>query len=444
MALPGIACSWPMPPVDTALWQEETASMRDAKFFEQVLGLTKPWRVKHVDLNLKERRVMVEIEVEPGTQWSEDGVLLPIHGYEEREWRHLDTMQLSTILRARVPRVRQPVVDESGEPSGWTTAMVQVPWAEAGSRWTLMFEAWSVAVLQAAESVTAACDLLRLHWDSAHAIMARATRRGLEKRSLDTVERVGLDEKSFGKGHDYASVSLDLDQGRVLEVVRGRKAEDAREALRALPEAQRRQVKAACIDMSEAFDKAVRIELPNAVRVYDKFHISKLLGEAVDKVRRAEHKALMEEGDSVLKGSRYTWLFDPASLTEERLASLQELLKADLKTGKAYGYRLNFYAFWECRDRDAAAAFFKTWHASAVRSGLEPVKKAARTLKTHLDGLLNYFSHRITNAMAEGLNSAIQKIKATARGFRNFANFRTRILFFLGKLDLQPLVPGTR
>ena len=424
--------------------------MQDAKFFEQVLGLTKPWEVKRVDLDLKGKRVTVEIGVEAGTQWCEEGVQLPIHGYEEREWRHLDTMQLTTVLRARVPRVRREVFDELGESTGWKTSMVQVPWATPGSRWTLMFEAWSIAVLQAAESVQAACRLLGLHWGSAHAIMQRATERGLARRCVEDVERVGLDEpersgdghgqKSFGRGHDYASVCLDLDAGRVLEVVRGRKTEQAREALRALPEPQRLKVRAVCIDMSDAFDAAVALELPAALRVYDKFHVSKLLGEAVDRVRRSEHKELSAQGDAVLKGSRHVWLHDPANLTDARHEWLQKLLEADLKTGKAYGYRLNFYEFWSSPDRETAAVFFKKWHAGAVRCALPPIKRVARTLKAHLDGLLNYFTHPITNAMTEGLNSAIQKIKATARGFRNFAHFRTRILFFLGKLDLAPQV----
>ena len=307
--------------------------MQDATFFQRVLGLDKPWLVKDVDLDLKGKQVTVRIELEPGTQWSEDGVLLPIHGYEEREWRHLDTMQLTTVLRARVPRVRREVLDAEGNRTGWKTSTVQVPWAEPRSRWTLMFERWAIAVLGAAESIQAACGLLGVHWESAQAIMDRATERGLERRSLKGVRTVGLDEKSFGRRHDYASVVLDLERGHVLEVVRGRKTEDAREALRTLPAEQRAEVKAVCIDMSDAFDAAVALELSHAVRVYDKFHISKLLGQAVDSVRRAEHKALSAEGDPVLKGSRYVWLFDPANLSESKHQRLQALLEADLKTG---------------------------------------------------------------------------------------------------------------
>jgi transposase len=412
--------------------------MQDAKLFEQMLGLRDPWRVKGVQLDMKGQKVVVEVEVKAGSQWAgEDGELLPVHGWEEREWRHLDTMQFETVIRARVPRVRRRKVGGDGE-EGWSTEMVTVPWASPRSRWTLMFEAWSLRVLQCSESVHAACLLLRLHWESAHAIMQRGVERGLERRTLEEVSLVGIDEKSFGRGHDYATVCNDLNKGRVLEVVRERTTEAARSALQCLGEQQSKKVKAACLDMSPAFEKALILELPWALRVFDRFHISKLLGEAVDKVRRAEHKALSQQGDETLKNSRYDWLYDPAHLSEERLARLQGLLEADLRTGRAYGYRINFYEFWNCADRDEARIFFQTWYQSAVRSRLAPIKAIARTLKNHLEGLLNYFSYRITNAMSEGLNSAIQKIKATARGFRNFPNFRTRILFFLGQLDLYP------
>jgi transposase len=113
-------------------------------------------------------------------------------------------------------------------------------------------------------------------------------------------------------------------------------------------------------------------------------------------------------------------------------------LQADLKTGKAYAYRIHFQEFWECADRDQGAAFFANWYRSAIHTTLRPIKQVARTLKNHLDGLLNYFSHPITNAVTEGLNSMIQKLKTNARGFRSFDHYRTRILFYLGGLDLAP------
>ena len=101
-------------------------------------------------------------------------------------------------------------------------------------------------------------------------------------------------------------------------------------------------------------------------------------------------------------------------------------------------HKENFRGFWEQESVWHAEGYFKRWYASAIRSRLDPIKKVARSLKAHLSGLLNYFLYPITNAVTEGLNSKIQQIKANARGFRSFANYRTRILFFCGKLDLLP------
>ena len=98
----------------------------------------------------------------------------------------------------------------------------------------------------------------------------------------------------------------------------------------------------------------------------------------------------------------------------------------------------SFAGFWLQEGRWHAQGYFSKWYSRARRSRLEPVKKVAKSLKNHLDGLLNYFIHPITNAVTEGLNSRIQEIKANARGFRSFDNYRTRILFFCGKLNFFP------
>jgi transposase len=403
--------------------------MTEKDFFRKTLGLEEPWEVVEVKLDLDGRRVDVELSVEAGTKWCEGGELLPVAGYEEREWRHLDTMQLETVLRARVPRVRYP---------DGTTKMVSVPWAGERSRWTLSFEALAVEVLRASSSVEAAAKWLRIGWRSADRIMARAVERGLARRELEAVEEVGIDEKSYRKGHSYGTLVNDLRGARVIEVCERRTTESACEALDALGEEGLKKVRAVAIDMSAAYESAVKLKCPNAAVVYDRYHVSALLGTAVDGVRRAEHAKLMSEGDDTLKGTRYDWLFDPSNMGEERYARFEGLVQKNTKTSRAWYHRIMFTEFWEHPDAAGGGEFFKRWFMHAVRSKLPPVVKAARTLKRHLPGLLNYFSHRITNALSEGLNSRIQAVKAAARGFHGFDAFRTRILFFLGGLDLKP------
>jgi transposase len=320
---------------------------------------------------------------------------------------------------------------------------VKVPWAEAGSRFTLAFESHAVDVLNASRSLTQAADLLRLDWDSVQRIMERAVARGLHRRSTESVRFVGLDEKSFKRGQDYISLMTDLKGKRVLEVVEGRDTEQAVALWETLPEPQRKKIEAAAMDMGANFAAATRQAAPQARIVHDKFHVSKLLNEAVDKVRREEHRRLLEKGDDSLKDTKFLWLQGDCA-TGERALRFEELCERDLKTSRAWAYKETFLEFWAQPDAATGQGFFAKWFPAVRRSKLEPLKKAALTLKTHLLGLLNYFLHPITNALTEGFNSRIQAIKADARGFRRFANYRVRILFFCGKLDLSIHSPSAQ
>ena len=410
--------------------------MKDKEFFSRVLGLAEPWRVKEVRLDLEGKRVDVEIECRAGEVWAgQDGRRLHIHGWEQRQWRHLDTMQLETIIGCRVPRVVDP---ETG-----ATVMVEVPWAAGPrSRWTLLFEAWAVQVLEAVPALSRACGLLGIDWHAARAIKQRAVERGLERRAQEqgAIEHIGIDEKSFGKGQDYISCAVDIDGRRVLEVVAGRTQEAAAELLRkALPEpGARAGVRAACIDMWAAFEAALGEVLPQADIVFDPFHVVSHAGKAVDEVRRAEHRRLAAEGASVLKGTRQLWLWGREKLDREQRRELGRLLEADLNTGLAWALKEDLRRLWDFKRPSAARDFLDTWLAKAEASGLAPVKRVAAMIASHLPGVMAWFWHRISNGVAEGFNSAIQAIKSSARGFRTFANYRIAILFHCGGLQLFP------
>jgi transposase len=250
---------------------------------------------------------------------------------------------------------------------------------------------------------------------------------------------VGIDEKSFGRGQDYVSLMTDLGGQRVLEVVEERSLESTLKLWESLPKKQRRRVEAVAMDMSHEGAAAVKQAAPQAVIVYDKFHVSKHLNEAVDKVRKEEHRRLLEQGDESLTGTKYLWL-QGACPDGDRALSFSELCARNLKTARAWCHKETFVEFWAQPHAAAGLEFFNRWFGAARRSKLEPIKKTALTLKNHLLGLLNYFLHPITNAMSEGFNSKIQAIKADARGFRRFENYRYRILFHCGKLDLLPAI----
>jgi transposase len=411
------------------LRKEETVS----EHYAGLLGVKEPWRVREVTREPEVERVCVRIEWPMGTvplcaECGQPGIW---HDSREREWRHLDAMGHEVRLCCAVPRCR---CEAHGVKS------VRVPWAEPESRFTLHFEAFAVAVMLACRSLTQAADLLQLHWDSVQRLIDRAVARGLARRSTEGVRRVGLDEKSFLRGQRYVSLMTDLDGRRVLDVVAGRDTAQAVALWETLPAEQRAKVEAAAMDMGANFVTATRQAAPQAAIVHDRFHVSQHLNDAVDKTRREEARRLEEKGDETLKQTRWLWLH--GTVPEKHQTTFAELLEMNLKTARAWCYKEQMVEFWSQPDAAAGERFFTQWYRTVMRSKLEPVKKVARTLKTYLLHLLTYFQHPITNALTEGFNSKIQAIKADARGFRRFENYRTRILFFCGKLDLFPHLPS--
>jgi transposase len=399
--------------------------------YRLLLGLDESWRVDRVDFNADEKQVTIHLEHAGGPLVCAecDRVCPRSDTAKERVWRHLDIMQFRTEIRARTPR---------SDCADCGVLTVRVPWAGKHSRFTLLFEAFAIDVLKACANVSRGAELLGLSWNATHSIIERAVERGLDRRSLEGVRHLGIDEKSFGQGQDYVSVMTDIDGHRVLDVSEGRTIKSTDKLWKTLTKEQREQVSAVSMDLWQAFITSTRKNAPSAEIVHDKFHVSKYLGDAVDKVRRRENKQLQKEGDKRLTGSRHLWLFNPKNMSDKRLAELKQIQKHDLKTGRAWSIRENFRRFWNYIYTTSAEEFFDRWYSWAVRSQLKPIREVAKTLKRHLPELLSYFRHRITNATAEGFNSRIQSIKTAATGFRNFENYRTRILFYCGKLELKP------
>jgi len=349
---------------------------------------------------------------------------------EERSWRHLDTMQFETTIVCRVPRVNCPK-------HGITSA--NVPWAGAYSRFTELFEQFAIDVLRMAKSTKAAAGLLRLSWDQVHEIQKRAVERGMTRRKREKMIHLGIDEKNFLKGHSYASLLNDLNKGRVLEVVEGRTQESAETLLNTgLSDKQKKQVEAVAMDMWDAFMAATRAILPRADIVHDKYHVAGYLGKAVDSVRKKENGYLTKAGDGTLKGSKYLWLTNLDNLSKNDRKKFREFALDELQVGRAWSIKESFRHFWFYKYEGAADRFFHQWYFWATHSRLKPIIESAKTIKRHYGGIVAYLKHHITNAVSEGINSKVQSIKANARGFRNFQNYRIAILFHCGKLNLYP------
>ena len=404
------------------------------EFYQSILGLTPPWHVSDVVVDQAKREVNVRVEYPNGVllHCPQCEAVCPGYDHKPRRWRHLNTMQFKTFIESEVPRIKCP---EHGVLS------VRVPWAEDKSRFTALLEAFAINVLKAVRSKVQAVELTELSWDQVDLIMDRAVKHGLDRRTIENLRFVGIDEKSFGRGHDYASILHDLDGRRVLDVVPDRTLEASKQLWERIPEEQRKNVQAVAMDMWDNYMKATQLFAPNADIVHDKFHCSRELGKGVDNVRKKEHRELKAEnqGDSVLLKTKYIWLKNPDNWTDKQRACFQALKVDALQVGRAWAIKEAFSEFWDYPCAKLARKFFDHWYFWATHSRLKPMIDAAKTLKRHLPGLLAYCKHRITNAAAEGMNSKIQLIKANARGFRNFEKYRIAILFHCGRLDLYPL-----
>ncbi|MHB1073743.1 MAG: ISL3 family transposase, partial [Gemmatimonadaceae bacterium] len=283
-----------------------------------------------------------------------------------------------------------------------------------------------------------------LSWDEAAGIMHRAVRRGLRRRAAERartpVTRIGIDEKSFRKRHQDVSVVVDLDRARVLHVADDRKAERLVPYVAGLTAAERAGLTAIAMDMWEPYRQTVRAQVPDADQqiVVDKFHVMAHVTSALDAVRKQEHKRLTAGGDTRLTRTKYAWLKNPKRCSRQAWRAFKAWRDSTLQSARAWAMKESLRRLWDSTDVGAARPFFTWWYGWAMRSRLEPMKRVARMIQSHLEHILTYLTHRVTNAVTEGLNATIQWVKYSARGYRNRESFKMAIYFHCGGLDLEP------
>jgi len=416
--------------------------MRDTELYRHLLGLESPWTVARVELKVAKQHVDVWAEHADGAQWPcpECGRLLAVYDHaEERVWRHLDSCQFMTYLHAAPPRISCP---EHG------VRQVRLPWAEPRSRFTALFERLAIDVLSET-SVLGATRILRISWDEAWLLMERAVKRGRAAKRQRAVPHLGVDEKAIAKGHRYMTLVCNLDAGTVEYVTDDRKTSSLDTYFVTLSPEQLKGIEAIAVDMWEPYLNSIRAHVPEADDkvVFDRFHIMQHMTKAVDTVRKREHRNLRAEGDERLTGSKYLWLYSHENLPERHEDRFEELRCAHLKTGRAWAIKESLRDLWSYCHRGWAERHWRRWYFWATHSRLEPVVKVAKMVHRHLDNVLTYFKHRVTNAASEGLNSKIQTVKQMACGFRNADHFKIAIYFHCGGLDLYPaqathVIPG--
>ena len=402
--------------------------------FRQALGLTQPWDVERVALDVARRRLDLYVV------WRASSATCPacgalaqkIHDHRQRSWRHLDFFQFEAYVHCELPRIACSACQG--------TTQLNVPWAREGSRFTFMFEA--LALTLAREMPVSACARILRCSDNAlwrqidaHVDLARA------KESYADTHVIGIDETSCAKGHSYITLVHDLSKGQLIYATPGKDASTVQrftedfKTHQGKPEA----IEVVCMDMSKAFIVGAAKYLPAAAVAFDGFHVVQLANKAVDAVRREEAR-----GESWLKKTRWCWLKDKAKWTLKERDKMDWMPHSRLKTARAWRIKEALRDIYANSRADAAqsARSLKKWLHWAQRYRLHPVKDLARTIKQHWAGILKAFdASHLHTGYVEAVNSLLQAAKAKARGYGTEGHFIAMAFLIAGKLSHLPPNP---
>lgn len=394
------------------------------EIFEIALGLQEPWHIKEVIFDKENFQLDIYLAFTKGYKFKgDDGAEHTAYDTVERSWQHLNFFQHKCFLHAGVPRVKQ------ADGSIKTQA---VPWARKGSGFTLLFEAFSMLLIENEMPVNKAANILQVYPNRLWNVFNYWVSIAHNKDEIEKPEKVGFDETSVKKGHNYVTTMVDLEEKRVLFATEGKGADCIEKSVTYLEEKEvdTDAIEQVCIDMSPAFISGCLNYLPNAAITFDKFHVTKEVNKAMDELRKLERK-----GNDLLKGHKYTFLRN--KLKPEIQTERDILMEMYPKLGEGYRLKELFSDFWDIHDKEEATGYLAFWCDLAQESKIFPFQKAAATIKAHWSGIINYIASKVNNGILEGLNSKIQLAKKRARGYRNISNFINMIYFTCGKLKFD-------
>ncbi len=403
------------------------------QLFEQALAIESPWFIDEVTFDQSAKRLDISIDFKRGSKFSCQTVEgdvkenLPVHDTVRKTWRHLNFFEHECYLTARVPRVRL----ESNK-----VKLVKTPWEGKCPGFTLLFE---VMLLQLCREmpVNAVSKFSNVDDNKLWRMLDFYVSRARELEDFSEVAKVGVDETSKKKNHDYISLFVDLEKRKTIFITEGKDSSTVKDFVVDLAEhgGCAENITDVSCDMSPAFIKGIGEQLPNSKITFDKFHIVKMMKEAVGKVRRAESIE-----NSLLKGTKRLFDRNRENMTEKQLIYLQEKLELKslrLKTVRAFHLCEAFQEIYKSESGHEFEKKLKAWYSWAVRSRLEPMKEVAKTVKKHWNGIVQWYQSRINNGILEGLNSLIQSAKSKARGFSTFKNFKSMAYLLTAGLDIS-------
>ena len=301
----------------------------------------------------------------------------------------------------------------------------KLPFVKGKRRYTKRFARFSIDLLHWM-TISGTAKVLAVGWDMIKDLHKEYLQRKYKVPPLKNLKYIGIDEFSIRKGHSYMSIFVDLETGRILHAVEGKRGKDIEPFLKVL---KRRapELKAIAMDMSTGFISAVEEHLPFTPIVFDRYHVSALMNKAIEEVRREQQARLDAEGSQILKGTRFLLLKNYEKLDEEKKDRLQQLLDVNTPLFTMHTMKEQLRDFWEKDSIEEAISFLDVWCTDAENSGIKQLKRVATTLMHHSHGLLNYYAFRISSGLVEGINNKIKTLKRQAYGFRDMVYFKLRL-----------------
>jgi len=341
-------------------------------------------------------------------------------GGVERVFKSLPVGKKPTFIVMRVPRVE---CAKCG-----VVRQVAVPFADERGRLTHSLERY-VADLCRHMTMQAVAEHLGLRWETVRDVQRDWLARKFRRPKLKHLRQLGVDEIAVGKGHKYLTVVLDLKTGVVVFVGEGKGA-DALEPFWRKLKAAKAKIEVVSMDMSQAFVSAVSKNLPEAMIVFDHFHVMKLANHAVDKVRRRVTRKASDEAKADIKGKRWLLLknYDNLDSAKKEPESLDDLMAAQAELAFTYLMKEQLRDFWKLKDVNDAKTFLAEWLASAADSGIPELKTLAETLAKHEIGLLSRWLFPVSNGIVEGTNNKIKTMTRQAYGFRDKEFLKLKIM----------------
>ncbi len=407
--------------------------------FTQALGLASPWRVITSDFNPTAKVLELVIDFERGARFAdpETGELCPVHDTVQRSWEHLRFFEHRTTIRARVPRMKT---------STGAVKTVEVPWAKPNSGFTLLMEAHLLAMAKVLP-VAEVARQTKVSEDRIWHLIRTRIDEAWKNADWSGIKRIGVDETSTRKGHKYGTAFLEIN-GK--ETARGRGASKVARLLFFTPgkdketfnafvaELEKRnvstsQIEEIAMDMSKAFIAGAGAHFPSAQISFDRFHVMKLCGEALDNIR----KEIARESGGLPRGAMWALRGNPENLKDDQRQLREQICKEHGKIARALSIREFLADLWNYQLREDAQQHLDSVLSWCRRSRMKPFINLGRTLKKHMDGILGYFNNYTTSAAIEAVNGLLQLARRRARGYRTFRNFQAMAYWIAGGLTIE-------